>query len=73
MTDTGRHANHHGNAVLFADAVRFFGHVDAFLGVRRFKHGDFSEFSIVAVVLFILGRMHARIVSRYEGKTAVHA
>ena len=71
MADTGRHADHDWHMEAFAHVIGCSGHVFCFLRVRRFKHADFGKSGKIAVVLFILGRMHTRIVGRNEYKPAV--
>ena len=71
MADTGRHADHNWHMEAFAHVIGRSGHVFCFLRVRRFKHADFGKSGKIAVVLFILGRMHTRIVGRNKDKPAV--
>ena len=71
MADTGRHADHDRRMEPFADGIGFFSHVLGFLGIGRFKHAYFGEFGIIAVILFVLGRMHARVIGRYKDKAAI--
>lgn len=72
MTDPRGHANHDGHFKFPAQPIGLFCHIEAFLRVRRLDHGDFHEFCIVAVILLILGRVHARIVCGDKGEAAVY-
>ncbi len=71
MIDTGRHAQHDRRTISFADFICFGNHILSFLGVGRFQHSNLGKFGIVAVILFVLGRMHARIIGRNKDKTTV--
>ena len=71
MIDTSRHAQHDRRTIGFADFVCFSHHILSFLGIGRFQHGNLGKLGIVTVVLFILGRMHARVIGRNEDKAAV--
>ena len=73
MTDTGRHTDHNGCVILLTELVAFQYHVTAFLAVCRLKHRDFCGFRIVAVILFILCGMLARLVCGNNNRTAVNA
>ncbi len=66
-------AQHHRGIELLRKLQANAGHFVGFLRVRRVKQGHLGKFGIVATVLFVLRRMHARIIGDHQHQTGVDA
>ena len=73
MTDTGRHAEQDRNVVFFTQIEGILEHFLRFHAVGGFEHQQTRVTRVVAVVLFVLRREHARFVGRDNDRTAVYA
>ncbi len=71
--DAGRQADHDRDVEALREVVGLAGHVVGFLVVGRLKARDQGELGIEAAVLLVLGAVHARVVGRDEGESAVDA
>ncbi len=63
----------HGHIELLGDVVGRLHEVQALLGVGGLDHGDLGRAGIVAVILLVLGRVHAGIVRGDDDEAAAHA
>ena len=73
MGNARRGAKQHRHVKLFRDPVSFLHEVDAFLGVGGLYQGDLGGAGIAAVVLLVLGGVHAGVVCRDDHEAAVDA
>ncbi len=69
MANPGGHAKEDGQIEVLGKLVGFLDHIQGILTVSRFKEGELSCSCVVAVVLFILRGVHARIIARDNDKT----
>ncbi len=69
VADPGGHAKENRKIEFLGHFIGFQDHIQGVLAVGRFEHGQLGGPCIVAVVLFILGGMHAGIVSGDNDKT----
>ena len=72
MVDPGRGAEQHRCVELLGDFIGGPDEILALLTVGRLHQGDLRRSGIVTVVLFVLGRMHARIVCSQNDESPRH-
>ena len=72
VADPGGHAKEDGQIEVFRKLVGFLDHIQGILAVSRLKEGELGRPCVVAVVLFILRGVHARIITRDNDKTPAH-
>ena len=73
VRDPGSGAKQHRHVELFGDPVGFLHEVDTLLGIRGLYKRDLGGTGIVAVILLVLGGMHAGIVCRDDHEAAIDA
>ena len=71
MRQACHHAEHHGQFHLLGEGECLAYHVIGFLLVRRLESRDHGELRIEAGILFVLGRVHGRVVCGKDDDTAI--
>ena len=67
------HLEQHGRVVFLGQLEGQFGERERFRRVSRLEHGHLGRLGVVAGVLLILGRVHARVIGHADNHAAVHA
>ena len=73
VRDAGRGPQHDGRVELLGERERLGDEVVGLLAVRRLQHRDLGEPGVVAVVLLVLGRVHAGVVGADDDEPGVDA
>ena len=71
MAQSGHEAHKHRYRKTFGKTETIFGHIICFLLVGGFKRRHKREISVETRVLFILRRVHRRVIGSYHEQTAV--
>ena len=68
----GAHFQQHWRIELLGKLIGQLGEGQAFGGIRGLQHGNLGSFGVMAGILLVLGRMHARVVGHADNHAGIH-